>query len=78
MSATSGHQLATARSHTVARQRRLRRTLETYGVLTHDGLRDLVGARCWSTPFETVLSRAVRSGRVRRLGDDFYEAGPTP
>jgi hypothetical protein len=75
MSATSGHNLIVARTHAIARQRKLRRILESYGVLTHDNLRALAHAGAWSVPFETVLANAIRSGRVRRIADDLYEAG---
>jgi hypothetical protein len=76
MSATSGHNLATARSHVEARHRMLQRVLESYGVLTYERLRELSHADCWETAFSVVLERAVRSGRVRRLSNDLYEAGP--
>ncbi|HET8755033.1 MAG TPA: hypothetical protein VFM58_03440 [Solirubrobacteraceae bacterium] len=75
MSATSGHNLVVARSHAIARQRKLRRILESYGVLTHDALQALARGRSWRVPFETVLERAVASGRVVRLPGGFYEAG---
>jgi hypothetical protein len=77
MSAFSGHNLATARSTTVARQRRLQHVLEQYGVLTHDSLCELAGASHWSVPFDVVLHNAIRAGRVRRLSDDLFEAGPS-
>jgi hypothetical protein len=44
-------------------------------VLTYARLRSLANADQWSVPFETVLARAVASGRVRRLGEGLYEAG---
>jgi hypothetical protein len=44
-------------------------------VLTHARLRTLANADCWSVAFETVLERAVASGRVRCLGESLYEAG---
>ena len=75
MSATSGHNLATARSHTVARQRRLRSVLIGHGILTRHALYELSEAEHWHVPFEVALERAVRSGRVRRLPDEFYAAG---
>ncbi len=75
MSATSGHNLATAGSYTVARQRRLRRVLLGHGILTRHALYELSDAEHWHVPFEIALERAVRSGRVRRLPDDFYAAG---
>jgi hypothetical protein len=75
MSATSGTGLIVARTHAIARQRKLRRTLESYGVLTGNDLCALAHADAWSIPFETVLENAVRSGRVRRLSANLYEAG---
>ncbi len=75
MSATSGHGLVVAPTHAIARQRKLRRILESYGVLTHADLRAFAHAAAWSVPFETVLDNAVRSGRVRRLSAGLYEAG---
>jgi hypothetical protein len=78
MSATSGHSFVGAESYIVARQRRLRRVLETYGPLTKSGLYELVGPEGWHVPFDIVLHRAIRAGRIRRLGDELYEAGPTP
>lgn len=77
MSATSGHGFVGAGSYSVARQRRLRRVLDTYGPLTESGLHELVGAEGWHVPFDVVLHRAIRSERVRRLGDELYEVGPT-
>ena len=65
-----------AYSYTIARQRKLRRTLETYGVLTREGLRDAAHAECWHVPFDLALERAVRAGRVRQLTRDLFEAGP--
>jgi hypothetical protein len=76
MSAFSGRNLGTARSTTVARQRRLQHVLEHYGVLTRDSLRELAGASHWQVPFDVVLRRATRAGRVRRLSDDLFEPGP--
>ena len=76
MSATSGYNFVAAGSYTVARQRRLRRTLASYGVLTRAALRELADAEHWHVPFDVALRRAVESGRVRRLGRDLYEAGP--
>jgi hypothetical protein len=75
MSATSGHGLIVAHSHAIARQRKLRRILESYGVLTGSDLCAVAHASAWSVPFTTVLDNAVRSGRVRRLSADLYEAG---
>jgi hypothetical protein len=76
MSATSGHGLRTAGSSTLARQVRLRRTLESYGVLTRNRLYELAGASHWRVTFDVALERAIEAGRVRRLGADLYEAGP--
>lgn len=78
MTKTSGHELPASPSHVVARQRRLRRILETYGVLTAERLREFSHADVWEVPFELTLKRAQSSGRVRRLGEDLYEAGPEP
>lgn len=75
MSATSGHNLATARSYTVARQRRLRTVLLVHGILTRRALYELSHAEHWHVPFDVALRRAVRAGRVRRLTGDFYAAG---
>ena len=75
MSATSGHNLATARSYTVARQRRLRTVLLGYGILTRRSLYELSRAEHWHVAFDVALARAVRAGRVRRLTDGFYAAG---
>ncbi len=50
-------------------------TLRTYGVLRRPQLAHLSGAAHWSEPaFAQALAVAVSSGRVKRLGDDFYEA----
>lgn len=76
MSATSGDNLIRSRSCADARQRRLRRTLQTHGVLTREGLYDLSHAENWRVPFGVALTRAIRAGRVRRLAADLYEAGP--
>lgn len=51
--------------------------LETYGPLTKSGLHELVGPEGWHVPFDIVLHRAIRAGRIRRLGDELYEVGPT-
>lgn len=76
MSAASGNHPAPTRRYTVARQRKLRRLLETYGVLTRDHLREAAHARGWDVPFDVALRRAVHSGRVRQLSRDLFEAGP--
>jgi len=75
MSVAGDHDPQPSRSYTVARQRRLRRVLQSYGILTRERLRDAAGANAWRVPFELTLLRAVRAGRVRRLGRDFYKAG---
>jgi bisphosphoglycerate-independent phosphoglycerate mutase (AlkP superfamily) len=64
------------RSYAIARQRRLQRVLETYGVLTTERLRELSGAESWHVPIELTLKRALAAERVRRLSADLYEAGP--
>lgn len=52
----------------------LTKVLRGFGVLTHDRLKELSGARRWSGPhFERVLQEGIRDGRIRRLGDDLYE-----
>lgn len=76
MSATSGHNLRSSPSYALARQRVLQRLLTSYGVLTEAALRDLAHCERWEVPFEAVLHRAVDAGRVVRLSDDLYEAGP--
>jgi hypothetical protein len=76
MSTVHEHEADCARSYTEARQRKLRRILETYGVLTREHLRELAHADRWRVPFDVALARAVRSGRVRRLTRDLFEAGP--
>jgi hypothetical protein len=77
MTAAAGHDADVAHSYALARQRKLRRTLESYGVLTRDDLREAVHADFWSVPFPIVLERAVQAGRVRQLSDKLFEAGPT-
>jgi hypothetical protein len=74
MTVLSGSHLPVATSHATARQRKLQRLLRSYGVLTHDDLRELAHAGAWQVPFETVLRNAIASGRVRQLSDDLYEA----
>jgi len=55
-------------SHVVA-------TLRKHGVLTRARLAHLCGAEHWSEPaFAQALALAVSSGRVKSLGEDFYEA----
>ena len=75
MSSTNGLNFTSAASPTEARQMRIHHMLKSYKVLTHDSLRDLCHADAWEVPFEVVLTRAVRSGQVRRLSDELYEAG---
>ncbi len=51
------------------------RALRGYGVLTHDRLVEVCGAAHWSDHgFRRALGKALSDGRVRRLGDDLYEA----
>jgi hypothetical protein len=76
MAAAEDHQPPVSRSLTVARQRKLRRVLQSYGVLTREHLRALAGAESWRVPFELTLKRAITAKRVRRLYGDLYEAGP--
>ena len=76
MTMAADHQPPASRSHTEARHRKLQRTLQTYGVLTGERLREAAGAEAWRTPFELALKRAIRARRVRRLSGDLYEAGP--
>jgi hypothetical protein len=50
------------------------RALRGYGPLTHERLAEVCGAAHWSDHgFRRALNRAVSTGRVRRLGEDFYE-----
>jgi len=45
------------------------------GVLTRERLVEVCGAAHWSDHgFKRALDNAVSTGRVRRLGDDLYEA----
>ena len=76
MSATSGHNLRGAGSHADARQLKLRRILESHGPLTRARLLELAHAESWHTEAELVLERAERAGRIRRLGDELFEATP--
>jgi hypothetical protein len=78
MSATSGKNLKVVHSYADARHRKLWRILNSYGVLTHDALRELAHPDGWDMSFEVVLARAVAAGRVRRLSADLYEAGTDP
>ena len=75
MSATSGHNITRATSTTDARQLRLRHVLDSYGVLTRQNLRELCHADGWEVPFDVVLERAVRCGRIRQLSEDLFEPG---
>ena len=66
-----------ADSYTLARRRKLRRTLKSQrGVLTRDELREVAHADRWHVPFGVALERAVGAGRVRELTDALFEAGP--
>lgn len=76
MTIADGHQPDNSPNYAIARQRKLRRTLETFGVLTREGLRDACHAEGWEVAFETALARAVKAGRVRELTPDLFEAGP--
>jgi 3-phenylpropionate/trans-cinnamate dioxygenase ferredoxin reductase subunit len=50
------------------------RVLRGYRVLTRTQLLEISGAAHWSDAgFRRALREAVSTGRVRRLGDDFYE-----
>jgi hypothetical protein len=63
-----------AHSRMEAELEELTRVLRGFGVLTHDNLKELSGARNWSGPhFESVLCEGVRHGRIRRLGAELYE-----
>jgi hypothetical protein len=63
-----------ARTHVDARHRHLQRILENYGVLTRRTLYELAGAEHWPPSFDTVLRRAICSGRVRPPGTDLLES----
>lgn len=76
MAKAGDHPPLGSHSHSEARQRELRRTLQSYGVLTRERLREAAGAESWRTPFELTLKRAIAANRVRRLYGDLYEAGP--
>jgi hypothetical protein len=54
---------------------RIVRLLDSYGVLTKERLLDFCAADRWPSTesFDAALNRAVRSGRVRKLGDELYE-----
>ena len=59
-----------------AEVRQLIRALRGYGVLTGERLREVAGGRNWSAgTFDGALGSAVRSRRIRRLGDELYELG---
>jgi hypothetical protein len=76
MTSAQGFDSDASRSYALARQRKLKRLLESHGVLTVGHLRELSGAEAWQVPFELVIKNAVAAGRVRRLNDELYEAGP--
>jgi hypothetical protein len=49
--------------------------LRTYGVLTHDALRERSGASQWREhSYEGALRRGVDNGSIKKLGDDLFEA----
>src|SRR4051794_6937778 len=73
MSAAIGHEPDPAYTYAVARQRKLRRTLESYGALTREDLLEAAHAAHWHVPFDVVLRRAVAAGRVRELSGDLFE-----
>ena len=63
-----------AHSRSEAEITELTRVLRSYGVLTGYWLKELSGAQHWEAPiFESVLCDAIRTGRIRKLGDDLYE-----
>jgi hypothetical protein len=66
------------RTHVDARHRHLQRILESHGVLTRSALCDLAGAQHWHTPFSVVVTRAIRSGRLRPLGEELLQSTRTP
>ena len=77
MSVAAGHDPEPSSTYAVARQRKLRRTLESHGgVLTRERLCEAAHAERWHVSFDYALRRAVQAGRVRRLSDDLFEAGP--
>jgi hypothetical protein len=76
MTVADGQSPARASSYVIARQRKLRRTLETYGPLTQEHLCEAAHASTWRVPFEVTLRRAVQAQRVRQMGSDLFEAGP--
>ena len=68
--------LGGARAHNrmEAELEELTRVLRGFGVLTHDNLKELSGARNWSGPhFESVLCEGIRVGRILKLSDQLYE-----
>lgn len=61
-------------SHYEAEIAHIVRTLRSYGVLTATRLCELAGGERWTGhTFHAALTAAVRSGRVKRLGDELYE-----
>ena len=65
----------TAKTHQEAEVRAVVRTLRSYGPLPKTTLQDLVGERHWRDGcLSAVIKTAIAEGRVRALGEDFYEA----
>ncbi len=75
MTVVAGYRPDPADSYAVARQRRLRQILLSYGVLTRDRLREAAHADGWEVPFDVALERAVLAGRVRALSESLFAAG---
>jgi hypothetical protein len=64
-----------ATTHTEAEVRAVVRTLRSYGPLPKATLEELVGASHWREGcLSAVIKVAVAQGRVRALGEEFYEA----
>ena len=52
----------------------LTRVLGQWGALSHERLWELSGAERWKGPrFDAVLAEAIREGRIRQAGENFYE-----
>jgi hypothetical protein len=55
------------------------RALRGYGVLTRAHLLEVCGAAHWpDSGAGRALARGVSTGRIRQLGEDFYEATEPP